>query len=147
MTPPPVGQLAKVTRWGTALVVGLGRFAAVSTTLVLGTLGSFMVGFGVMTGCTNNYSCGTNGCSPCETTETWLMVGWVAQGVLLLCTLLVMRPAIHRGRLSLMVGLPVVIVLLSVAAIVGTTRMADRSYCRPGEDTPSVTGEPSYCGT
>jgi hypothetical protein len=57
---------------------------ALALVLVLATIGSFAAGFGVMTDCTNAYSCTTTGCRPCSETSTWLAVGWVVQGVLLL---------------------------------------------------------------
>ena len=51
---------------------------------VLATIGSFGVGFGIMTGCTNEYSCTVTDCAPCATTSGWLTAGWIGQGVLLL---------------------------------------------------------------
>lgn len=57
---------------------------SLAVVLFLATIGSFGVGFGLMTNCTNTYSCTVTGCPPCETTSAWLNAGWIGQGALLL---------------------------------------------------------------
>ena len=56
---------------------------SLAVVLFLATFGSFAVGLGGMTGCTDTYDCTAKGCPPCETTEAWLIAGWIGQGVLL----------------------------------------------------------------
>ena len=62
--------------------------------MLLGTLGWFAVGFGIMTDCTNNYSCTETGCAPCDTTATWINAGGIIQLGLAVAgvALLVRRP-------------------------------------------------------
>jgi hypothetical protein len=43
--------------------------ASLAVIVFIGTIGSFGVGFGVMTGCTNDYLCTITDCSPCATTN------------------------------------------------------------------------------
>ncbi len=63
--PPPVRPWSVWTPLSVSLaVVGF-----------LATIGSFGVGFGVMTSCTNTYSCTSTGCAPCGTTNAWLTAG------------------------------------------------------------------------
>ena len=82
--PPPVRPWSVWTPLSVSLaVVGF-----------LATIGSFGVGFGVMTSCTNTYSCTSTGCAPCATTETWLVSGWIGQGLLLAGGVVLRR----RGR-------------------------------------------------
>ena len=56
---PPVRPWTVWTPLGVALAV----------VLFLATVGSFGIGFGVMTNCTNTYSCTSTGCEPCATTS------------------------------------------------------------------------------
>ena len=44
--------------------------------LFLATLSSFAATFGVMTNCTDTYSCTITSCGPCSAASTWLNVGW-----------------------------------------------------------------------
>ncbi len=55
---------------------------AIGTSLLLGTFGWFAVGFGMMTDCTDNYSCSQTGCAPCATTGRWITVDALTQWVL-----------------------------------------------------------------
>ncbi len=58
--------------------------AALPLPLLLATLGSFGASSGVMTRCTNAYSCTVTTCHPCRAADLWLDAGWITQGVLLL---------------------------------------------------------------
>lgn len=114
---------------------------AIVTCLLLGTLGWFVIGFGVLTDCTNMYSCSSSGCAPCATARGWVGVGGVAQLVLAGAGVAVLiRPSTRRPR-DLAVS-AVALLALSVLTIVGTTTAARGSYCQPG--TPGYAG--SYCG-
>jgi hypothetical protein len=116
---------------------------AIGTSLLFGTLGWFAAGFGVMTDCTDNYSAGGPGSSPCATTALWLNVGGLAQQ-LLACTGvgLVVRGLRTEQSGRLAAG-GLVVLVSSVLIMVGTTWGAEGSYCRPG----SPDYRTSYCST
>lgn len=116
---------------------------AIAGCFLLGTLGWFMIGFGMMTDCTNNYSCTTSGCSPCGTAERWINAGGVAQWLLAgVAGVLLFRGVRDRRALRLVVS-GAAVLALSVAVVVGTTWRASQSYCQPG-----TTGyDASYCST
>src|SRR3712207_1893057 len=98
---------------------------SLAVVLFLATVGSVGVGFGVMTNCTNTYSCTSTGCAPCATTSAWLTAGWIGQGVLLLgAGVLVVLAARHRRRLHAVRAAALVLTALSVALIVVTTALA-----------------------
>ena len=112
--PPPVRPWTVWTPLGPSLaVVGF-----------LATLGSFGVGFGVMTDCTNTYSCTATGCTPCETTEAWLVTGWVGQGLLLVAGGVLAVLAARRRRPSAVRVAAKLLGPLSLALIVATTALA-----------------------
>jgi hypothetical protein len=95
---------------------------------VLATYGGFGTSFGVMTICTNTYSCEITECRPCASASSWLEVGWAVQGVLLLVgvTLAVLArrgiaaPAVRRA--GWLLG-PV-----SLALMIATTSLANSSF-------------------
>jgi len=95
---------------------------------LLATVGGFGVGFGVMSACTDTYSCTSASCRPCATAGAWSTVGWAAQAVLLLVavTLLVLGA---RGTLLRIVR-PAAWLLgpVSIALMALTVLMAVRSY-------------------
>ena len=90
----------------------------------LATIGSFGVGFGVMTNCTNTYSCTSIGCAPCETTSAWLEGGWIGQGGLLLAGLVLVVLAVLRIRPRVVRTAALVLGPLSIGLIVVTTALA-----------------------
>ena len=124
-------------------LVLLARLPGPIVTGLLATAGSFVLGFGVMTGCTNAYSCSTSGCGPCSLTSSLLVGGWVLQGVLLVVALALLLPGVVR-RLSSrrLVALALLVPLVSVLAFAGVSWAAERSYCRPDQD-PGDRGD--YC--
>lgn len=128
-----------------ALVAGVVLVAlAIATSVVLGTLGWFVVGLGVMTDCTNDYSCSSTGCAPCAATSRWITAGGITQLALAVSGAVVLVRAMGTGRGR--AGLPLVGVALlaaSAGTIVATTSAAEASYCRPG--TPGYVE--SYCST
>ena len=56
---------------------------ALGVSLLLATFGGFGLAFGVMTACTNDYSCTVTACAPCATANSWVTAHWAAQVVLL----------------------------------------------------------------
>ena len=114
---------------------------AIGTSLLLGTFGWFAVGFGMMTDCTNNYSCSQTGCAPCATTGRWITVGaltqWVLAGTGIVA--LVRATRLERRRHLAIGGVALLAVSGSVFAV--TTWQAQESYCQPG--TPGHSR--SYC--
>ena len=109
----------------------------------LATVGSFALGFGVMTGCTNSYSCSTSGCGPCSAASALLLGGWVLQGALFVLAVALLVPLVRRRfRRSTLVVLALVVPLVSVVAFAGVAWAAERSYCRPGQ---SSEGHHDYC--
>src|SRR3954469_8498520 len=91
---------------------------AVLVPLLLGTAVVFGVGFGVMTACTDTYSCTATGCAPCRSASSWLNGGWAAQGVLLIAALALGATARRGLRPASVCAVGVVIVGLSVLALV-----------------------------
>jgi hypothetical protein len=116
---------------------------AIGICFLLGTVGWFSVGFGVMTDCTDNYSCSSTGCSPCATTARWINVGGLAQ--LLLAGagvgVLIRGLRTRRSRRTALGG--AVLLVSSVLIFAGTTWRAQSSYCQPG--SPGYRA--SYCST
>ena len=111
---------------------------AIATCLFLGTVGWLAVGFSVMTDCTNNYSCSTTSCAPCATSGRWINVGAVVQLALAAVGVVVLLRRVRRRLAIIGAGL----LALSVLTVVGTTLLAQESYCRPG--APGF--QDSYCG-
>ena len=134
----PVARRATLVA-GVVLVV-----LAIATSLVLGTLGWFAVGFGVMTDCTNEYSCSSTGCSPCATASRWITAGGVAQLGLAVAGVVILVRALRtaRGRTALPVA-GVVLLAVSAGTMALTTSAANASYCRV--DSPGYAE--SYCST
>jgi len=120
-------------------------FVAVATAICLlfGTIGWFVVGFGVMTDCTNNYSCSTTSCSPCATTELWINAGALAQQLLAAAGIVVLVRGLRTSQIGLLASSGVFLLVSSPLIILGTTWLAQGSYCQPG--SPGYVS--SYCST
>ena len=118
MTAP--GHPSPVRPWTVWTPLGV----ALAVVLFLATVGSLGVGFGVMTGCTNTHGCTSTGCAPCATTSAWLTAGWVGQGVLLLATGVLAVLAARRRRPRAVRTAALVLTVLGVALVVGTTAPA-----------------------
>ena len=116
---------------------------AIGMCLLLGTVGWFTVGFGVLTDCTNNYSCSSTGCSPCATTERWINAGGVAQLLLAGAGVAVLIRGLRTRRSRQMALGGAVLLVSSTLIFVGTTWLAQGSYCQPG--SPGY--RDSYCST
>ena len=125
------------------LLVVAARVPGPLVTGFLATLGSFGLGFGVMTDCTNTYSCGPGDCQPCSATSALLVAGWAIQGVLFAVALSLWLPSVvrllHRPAT---VAIALVVPVLSVLIFAGVAVIAHGSYCRPGQDTG---GRADYC--
>ncbi len=111
--------------WPAGLSLGLTAGLA----LGLGTIGYFMVGFGLLTDCTNAYDCTETTCLPCRPAQTWLSVGAAGQGGLLLTAIALLvvaavRPATRRSLA--VVGW--VTLGLAVMWIITSTIVASGSY-------------------
>jgi hypothetical protein len=105
---------------------GLG--AALALILLIGTVGSFGVGFGVSTDCTNVFSCTTTDCAPCVGAGRWLAGGWAGQAVLLVSALALAVLARRGLQPRAVRTAALVLAALSVALIVTTTALARQSY-------------------
>lgn len=114
---------------------------AIGTCVLLGTLGWFMVAFGMMTDCTNDYSCTTTGCPPCDPARRWLDIGAVVQLALAGLGIAGLVRARRRRVFRHLGACGVALLVTSAVVITGTTRQAQQSYCQPG--TPGYAG--SYC--
>ncbi len=129
---------------GVALVV-----LAVATCLALGTIGWAAVGFGVMTDCTNEYSCSTAGCPPCAATSRWITLGGLTQLGLAVVGVVVLVRAVSAARVhrrpAVLVVAGVLLLATSLVTLAVTTAAARGSYCRvasPGdEDGSCATGD------
>src|SRR5262245_29182662 len=99
---------------------------------LLGTVGWFGVGFGMMTDCTDDYSCTQTGCPPCGTAETWINVGGLLQWGLAAAAVVALACSTRIRRPWVLLAAGPLVSALSVAAIVGTTWQAQESYCQPG---------------
>lgn len=118
MTAP--GHRPAVRPWTVWTPLGV----ALAVVLFLATIGSVAVGFGVMTDCTNVYSCTSSGCAPCATTNAWLTAGWIGQGVLLLVALVLVVLAARRRRLPAVRAAALALTPLSIGLVVATTALA-----------------------
>lgn len=117
---PAPGRPAAVRPWSVWTPLGV----SLAVVLFLATIGSFGVGFGVMTNCTNTYNCTAAGCAPCETTSAWLTAGRLGQGGLLLAGgVLVVLAALGRRLRAVRLG-ALALGPLSAALIVVTSALA-----------------------
>jgi len=116
---------------------------AISICLLLGTIGWFVVGFGVMTDCTDNYSCSTTGCRPCTTTALWINAGGLAQQLLAGAGVAVLIRGLRTRQGGRLASGGAALLVSSVLIFVGTTWQAEHSYCHAG--TQGYRN--SYCST
>lgn len=107
--------------------VSLGLSAGVA--LLLGTVGYALVGFGVLTSCTNDLACAVTSCTPCRPAHSWLTTGAIGQGLIVVVavTLLVLatrRPRVRR-RATVCGAL---LTTAALAWVVLTTAVASSSF-------------------
>ncbi|WP_104524299.1 hypothetical protein [Blastococcus atacamensis] len=96
--------------------------------LLLATFGSSGAGFGVMTDCTNTFSCTSTDCSPCAAATSWLTGGWIAQGVLLGAGVVLAVLAARRVRMPVVRRAALVLGPLAAVVFVATTTVATTSF-------------------
>jgi hypothetical protein len=97
-----------------------------------------------MTDCTNEYSCSSTGCPPCDTASRWITTGGIAQLGLALAGVVLLVRGLRTARARAALPLMGVLLLASSAgAIAVTTSAAQASYCRV--DSPGH--EQSHCST
>ena len=116
---------------------------AIETCLLFGTVAWLATGFGVLTDCTNNYSCSTDNCAPCRTTGLWVNAGGLAQQLLAAAGLGVLIRGLRTRRTGRLASAGAALLVSSVLINAGTTWQAERSYCQPG--SPGY--RDSYCST
>jgi hypothetical protein len=109
--------------------VELPALLAVAVTVPLGSLGWFILGMGVGTGCTNHYSCVSGFCAPCRVAESSVIAGGGGQWLLAAAALVLLiaglrRPAARR-RLAVWAWAltPLAIAWITLAEVV-----AEHSY-------------------
>ncbi len=111
--------------------VGLVLVSIAIGSSLLGTFGTFAVGFGIMTDCTNNYSCSSTGCVPCARRAAGSL-GGIAQWVLAATGVVFLIRAQRLKRRAGLATRGVALLAVAVLTFVGTTWRAQESYCRPG---------------
>jgi len=116
---------------------------ATATCLLLGTIGWVAVGFGVLTECTNSYSCSATSCSPCARSGLWINAGGLAQLLLAATGVGVLIRGLPTRRTGRVASAGALLLVSSVLIVVGTTWQAEHSYCQPG----SSGYRNSYCST
>jgi uncharacterized membrane protein len=121
-------------RSGLRYLANLVAVVAVVVT-VLALFASFLDGFAILTGCTDENDCSSEWCSPCRTASIWLTGGTIAEGVLLLVAIVLVVAANKSRRLVAVAACAAAVMLLSIGALVGTDRAADRSFCHLGDPT------------
>ncbi len=109
--------------------VELPALLAVVVTVPLGSLGWFILGMGVGTGCTDHYSCGSVFCPPCRVAEGSVIAGGGGQWLLAVTALVLLiaglrRPAARR-RLAAWAW---ALAPLAVAWIILAEVVAEHSY-------------------
>lgn len=110
----------------------LARALALVVTLSLATLGSWGLGFGVMTACTSTTDA-------CGVTQAVLVAGWVAQGALLVVALALCLPHLARALPpTRLLTATLLVPVLAGVLFAGTAWVAPRSYC--------LDASVDYCG-
>ena len=102
--------------------------AAIGTSLLLGTLGWFAVGFGTMTDCTSKYDCTETNCPPCAATLHWINAGGIAQWVLAGTGAVVLARRRRAQPHPDLAFRGAALLAASVLTMVGTTWRANQSY-------------------
>jgi hypothetical protein len=103
--------------------------AALAVTLALGLGGGFVVGFGLGTTCTDDFSCGTGSCAPCANENAWVIAGGVGQLALTAAVVVMVglgrwSPGWHRtAKIASCVVIP-----MAVAWFAISTAMARLSF-------------------
>jgi hypothetical protein len=87
-----------------AWTVVLPAVLAGAVTVLLGSLGWLVLGLGIGTNCTNDYSCGSGFCAPCRAEASWVIAGgggqWLLAAVALVLLIAGLRRPAARRRLA-----------------------------------------------
>ena len=120
-------ETAGAPRTGPSLVVLLSVLA-LGFAVLAGTLGSFGIGFGVGTSCTNEWSCGPGTCSPCNRVTHGMLLNAGGQAlVVIVVVVLLVRHVDRQGIRGYLVA-PIALVV-SVGIFV-TSLVYATSYSR-----------------
>jgi hypothetical protein len=102
---------------------------ALAVTLLAGTIGWFGTGFGIMTTCTNDFSCGLGSCAPCAKAHAWVTANGIGQWALAAVAVVIL--VLGRRRPSWRRALTVAacaVIPLAVAWFAVCIVMARRSF-------------------
>ncbi len=117
--PTPNAVREPAPAWQPALPLALTAGLA----LVLGTFGYVVVGFGVLTACTNANDCTRTTCAPCQAAQGWLGAGAIGQGLLLVVSVgLLVVAAVRPGARRRLAVAGWVLLTLSAAWACGQQR-------------------------
>jgi hypothetical protein len=81
--------------WTVKVPAGLaGGLAA-----LLGSLGFFVVGFGVGSNCTDQFDCGRDTCAPCAASLSWINAGAIGQWALVIAVIVLLITGLRQPSL------------------------------------------------
>ncbi|GAA4675579.1 hypothetical protein [Nocardioides nanhaiensis] len=101
----------------------LARALGLVVALALATVGSWGLGFGVMTACTSTTAA-------CGVTQAVLVGGWIAQGALLVAAVALCLPRSARALPpARLLTATLLVPVLAGVLFAGTAWVAPRSYC------------------
>ncbi len=88
-----------------------------------------MVGFGVMSNCTDQFDCGSDTCAPCATAGSWINAGAIGQWALVIAVIVLLILGLRQPvrRLAMAISLWALIPL-SCGWIALSTAVAQRSF-------------------
>jgi hypothetical protein len=110
-------------------VLSVAGSLAIVVPFGLGTIVWFGTGFGIMSDCTDKFSCGSDTCAPCATTRHWIDAGGVGQWILLAAAIAALFAGVRlpKGRPTATIIVAAVIVL-AITWYAVTTAIAERAY-------------------
>ncbi|RBY75142.1 hypothetical protein DQ239_17510 [Blastococcus sp. TF02-09] len=124
----PTGSAGRRPRRRPPRPLGTPLSLSLVVVIALATFGGFSTSFGVMTDCTNTFSCSVTECRPCVGAASWLEADWKVQGVLLLIGL-VLAVLTRRGVRSRVVRWAGWLLgPVSIALMIATTSLATSSF-------------------
>jgi hypothetical protein len=90
---PPASQLDETWKPWT---VQIPAWVAGILAGIFGTAGYSLIGFGIMSTCTDHFSCGYT-CAPCAAAGSWLNAGGIGQWVLVAAVIVLLRPGRRKA--------------------------------------------------
>lgn len=111
--------------WTVRVPAGLaGGLAA-----LLGSLGFFVVGFGVGSNCTDQFDCGRDTCAPCASSFSWINAGAIGQWALVVAVIVLLIVGLRRPFLRRIMAIGLWgVVPVSWGWIAVSTAVAQRSF-------------------